>query len=96
MQILQTSSFGSNSIWYFFLENIPFSEVTGFVCNFGWVEQHIIIASSASAVFLSLPGTTDPLKSHANSADFFPEMISIFEPLNHNSAVTFKNGIFTR
>ena len=91
MQILQTSSFGSNNIWCFWGGVInPSSEVTGFVNNFGWVEQHILIASSASAEFFSLPGTTDSLQNHTNSADPLPEIISTFEPLNHNSAVTFK------
>jgi hypothetical protein len=76
-----------------FLVINPSSEVTGFVNNFGWVEQHILIASSASAEFFSLPGTTDSLQNHTNFADPLPEIISISEPLNHNSAVTFKDGI---
>jgi len=94
MQILRTSSFGSNNIWCpFFLVINPSSEMTGFVNNFGWVEQHILIASSASAEFFSLPGTTNSLQNHTNSADPLPEIISTSEPLNHNSAVTFKDGI---
>ena len=69
--------------------------MTGFVNNFGWVEQHILIASAASTEFCSLPSTTDSLQNHTNSADLLPEIISTFEPLNHNSADTFKDGIFT-
>jgi hypothetical protein len=95
MQILQTSSFGSNNIWCSFLAINPSSEVTGFVNNFGWFKQHILIASSATAEFFSLPGTSDPLQNHTNSVDPLPEINSSFEPLNHNSTVTFKDGIFT-
>jgi len=55
----------------------------------------MLIASSTSVEFFSLPGTTDPLRNHTNSADPLPEIITTFEPLNHNSAVTLKDGIFT-
>jgi len=79
-----------------FLVINPSSEVTGFVNNFGWVEQHMLIASAASAEFFSLLSTTDCLQNHTNSADLLPEIISTFEPLNHNSAVTDKDGIFTQ
>lgn len=78
-----------------FLVINPSSEVTGFVSNFGWVEEHILIASAASAEFFSLPSTTDSLQIHTKSANPLPEIISNFEPLNHNSTVTFKDGIFT-
>jgi hypothetical protein len=86
MQILQTTSFGSNNIWYFFVIS-PSSGVTGFVNNFGWFEQHIPTASFASAVFFSLHGKTDSLQIHTNSADPLPEIISSFEPLNYNSVL---------
>jgi hypothetical protein len=71
----------------------PSSEVTGFVNSFGWVEQLILNASSASAEFFSLPGAMDSLQNHTNSVDPLPEIISTSEPLNHNSSVIFQDGI---